>query len=168
MGTARCRRRGAAVPVFGPVATAAGTGVGVDGYAVWQVFEGDAAAVAARVARLRELDAYDGFTFSELMAMSASTIDRYLKPLRDAARPKGLAATRPAGELLRNSITIRKASDELDGLPGNVEADTVAHCGPSLKGEFCRTLTVVDFATGWTENASARNNAYRNLPRPRP
>ena len=40
-------------PVFGPVATAAGTGVGVDGYAVWQVFEGDAAAVAARVARLR-------------------------------------------------------------------------------------------------------------------
>lgn len=44
---------GAAVPVFGPVATAAGTGVGVDGYAVWQVFEGDAAAVAARVARLR-------------------------------------------------------------------------------------------------------------------
>ncbi|WP_370611226.1 hypothetical protein [Bifidobacterium longum] len=59
-----------------------------------------------------ELDAYDGFTFSELMAMSASTIDRYLKPLRDAARPKGLAATRPAGELLRNSITIRKASDE--------------------------------------------------------
>lgn len=65
-----------------------------------------------------ELDAYDGFTFSELMAMSASTIDRYLKPLRDAAHPKGLAATRPAGELLRNSITIRKASDELDGLPG--------------------------------------------------
>ncbi len=67
------------------------------------------------------------------------------------------------GELLRNSITIRKASDELDGLPGDVEADTVAHCGPSLRGEFCRTLTVVDFATGWTENASARNNAYRNL-----
>ncbi|WP_236714501.1 hypothetical protein [Bifidobacterium breve] len=51
--------------------------------------------------------------------------------MRDAARPKGIATTRPAGELLRNSITIRKAGDELDGLPGNVEADTVAHCGPS-------------------------------------
>ncbi len=99
----------------------------------------------------------------ELLAMSAATMDRYLKPVRDAANPKGMASTRPAGELLRNSITIRKAGDELDGLPGNVEADTVAHCGPSLKGEFCRTLTVVDFATGWTENASARNNAYRNL-----
>lgn len=99
------------------------------------------------------------------MTMSAATVDRYLRPVRDAARPKGIATTRPAGELLRNSITIRKAGDELDGLPGNVEADTVAHCGPSARGEFCRTLTVVDFATGWTENASARNNAYRNLSR---
>ena len=110
-----------------------------------------------------ELDDYGGDVFDELMAMSAATVDRYLRPVRDAARPRGLASTRPAGELLRNSITIRKASDELDGLPGDVEADTVAHCDPSLRGEFCRTLTVVDFATGWTENASARNNAYRNL-----
>lgn len=110
-----------------------------------------------------ELRGFDTATVDELLAMSAATMDRYLKPVRDAANPKGMASTRPAGELLRNSITIRKAGDELDGLPGNVEADTVAHCGPSLKGEFCRTLTVVDFATGWTENASARNNAYRNL-----
>ena len=90
---------------------------------------------------------------------------KHLKPVRDATRAKGVSATRPAGKLLRNSITIRKVGDELDGLPGNVEADTVAHCGPSLRGEFCRTLTVVDFATGWTENASARNNAYKNLSR---
>ena len=94
-----------------------------------------------------ELRGFDTATVDELLAMSAATMDRYLKPVRDAANPKGMASTRPAGELLRNSITIRKAGDELDGLPGNVEADTVAHCGPSLKGEFCRTLTVVDFAT---------------------
>ncbi|WP_223849656.1 DDE-type integrase/transposase/recombinase [Bifidobacterium vespertilionis] len=112
-----------------------------------------------------ELSEYDGFAFNELMAMSPATMDRYLKRTRDAAKPKGLAGTRPAGELVRNSITIRKASDELDGLPGNVEADTVAHCGPSLKGEFCRTLTVVDIATGWTENASCRNNAFANFSR---
>lgn len=110
-----------------------------------------------------ELDDYGGDVFDELMATGAATVDRYLRPVRDAARPRGLASTRPAGELLRNSITIRKASDELDGLPGDVEADTVAHCGPSLRGEFCRTPAVAGFATGWTENASARNNAYRNL-----
>ena len=112
-----------------------------------------------------ELDGFRDAEFAELMAMSPATMDRYLRPVREAARPKGMAATRPAGELLRNSIAIRKAGDELDGLPGNVEADTVSHCGPSLKGEFCRTLTVVDFATGWTENASCRNNAFRNLSR---
>ena len=97
--------------------------------------------------------------------MSAATMDRYLKKTRDAARPRGIATTRPAGEPLRNPITIRKAGDELDGLPGNVEADTVAHCGPSVRGEFRRTLTVVDIATGWTENASCRNNAFANLSR---
>ena len=43
-----------------------------------------------------ELDAYDGSTFDELMTMSAATVDRYLRPVRDAARPKGIATTRPA------------------------------------------------------------------------
>ena len=112
-----------------------------------------------------ELAEYDGFAFNELMVMSPATMDRYLRKSRDAARPEGLAGTRPAGELLCNSIAIRKAGDELDGLSGNVEADTVAHCGPSLRGEFCRTLTVVDIATGWTANASCRNNAFANFSR---
>lgn len=34
-----------------------------------------------------ELDAYDGSAFRELASMSAATIDRYLRPVRDAARP---------------------------------------------------------------------------------
>jgi hypothetical protein len=42
-----------------------------------------------------------------------------------------------------------------------IEADTVAHCGPTLKGEFCRTLTMTDLTAGWTENASIRNNASK-------
>jgi hypothetical protein len=37
-----------------------------------------------------------------------------------------------------------------------IEADTVAHCGPTLQGEFTRTLTMTDLVTGWTENASIR------------
>jgi len=44
---------------------------------------------------------------------------------------------------------------------GVIEADTVAHCGPSLIGEFARTLTMTDLVTGWTENASIRNNASK-------
>ncbi|PLS24100.1 Integrase core domain, partial [Bifidobacterium imperatoris] len=61
-----------------------------------------------------ELADWDGFAFRELERMSAATMDRYLKKTRDAARPRGISTTRPAGELLRNSITIRKAGDELD------------------------------------------------------
>jgi hypothetical protein len=42
-----------------------------------------------------------------------------------------------------------------------IEADTVAHCGPTFEGEFARTLTMTDLVTGWTENASIRNNASK-------
>lgn len=94
----------------------------------------------------------------ELRALSAATVDRYLAPARHAMALKGISTTTP-GPLLRNSISIRKATDELDDVPGMIEADTVAHCGPTLKGEFARTLTMTDMATGWTEARSIRNNA---------
>jgi len=42
-----------------------------------------------------------------------------------------------------------------------IEADTVAPCGPTLIGEFARTLTMTDIVTGWTENCSVRNNASK-------
>jgi hypothetical protein len=35
--------------------------------------------------------------------------------------------------------------------PGFLEADTVAHCGDSLAGQFAFTVDCVDIATGWTE-----------------
>lgn len=46
---------------------------------------------------------------------------------------------------------------------GAVEADTVAHCGPTFAGEFARTLTMTDLASGWTENTSIRNNASTRI-----
>ena len=36
--------------------------------------------------------------------------------------------------------------------PGFFEADTVAHCGTSLMGDFVWSLTFTDICTGWTEN----------------
>lgn len=41
---------------------------------------------------------------------------------------------------------------------GVIWADTVAHCGPTFVGEFARTVTMTDLVTGWTGNASIRNN----------
>jgi len=97
---------------------------------------------------------------AELKAMSAATVDRYLKPARDRTRIKGISTTKPS-PLLRNSITIRTCADEAPEVPGVIEADTVAHCGPTLIGEFARTLTMTDLVIGWTENCSIRNNAAK-------
>lgn len=97
---------------------------------------------------------------TELAAMSAATVDRYLRPARDRMRLKGISTTK-ASPLLRTSIKIRTVADERDDRPGAIEADTVAHCGPTFVGEFARTLTMTDMFTGWTENVSIRNNASR-------
>ena len=97
---------------------------------------------------------------AELNAMSAATVDRYLKPVRDRMRIKGVSTTKPS-PLLRNSISVRTCADEAPDKPGVIEADTVAHCGPTLIGEFARTLTMTDVVIGWTENCSIRNNAAK-------
>lgn len=97
---------------------------------------------------------------SELQAMSPATIDRYLAPGRQAMRLRGISTTTPS-PLLRNSIGLSKTGDAPATIPGVIEADTVAHCGPTFAGEFVRTLTMTCLVTGWTENASIRNNASK-------
>lgn len=96
----------------------------------------------------------------QLFNISGATIDRLLRPARAALAPKGLTATKP-GPLLRSSITVRKAGDEHEQVPGFLEVDLVAHCGPALVGEFAWTLTATDVFTGWTENVAIRNKAAK-------
>lgn len=75
-------------------------------------------------------------------------------------RFEGISGTKP-GPLLRNSIQVRKTGDEHEQTPGFCELDLVLHCGPTLKGEFCRSLTVTDVNAGWTENLALKNSAHR-------
>ena len=82
-----------------------------------------------------------------LTQVSSSTIDRILVAHRGLVN-RGLSTTSPS--LIKNKIPIKL----LDGgitEPGFVEADTVAHCGTSMAGEFVNTLTVTDLLSGWTE-----------------
>lgn len=84
-----------------------------------------------------------------LLRISAPTIDRLLKPLRAKYRPRGRTTTKP-GTLLKKQIPIK--TDQWDETrPGFLEADTVAHCGDSLLGDFAYTIDLVDIASGWTE-----------------
>lgn len=105
---------------------------------------------------------YSSQVRGELEAMSAATIDRYLAPARAKDPLHGLTGTKPS-PLLRSSITVRKAGDEVEEAPGFFECDTVAHCGPTLKGEFCRTVNLTDMRTGWVATCSVRNNAHVNV-----
>lgn len=86
----------------------------------------------------------------KLLRISAATIDRLLQKERARHRAKGLCGTRPGG-LLKHQIPIRTDNDDVDR-PGFLEADTVAHCGNSLAGDFIWSLTFTDIFSQWTEN----------------
>lgn len=101
---------------------------------------------------------YDAQVRAQLLSMSPATIDRYLSAAKARGALKGISATKP-GTLLRNSITVRKAGDEVEAEPGLFEVDSIAHCGPTLKGEFARTVNLTDVLTGWVFTISIRNNA---------
>jgi len=105
---------------------------------------------------------YSGEVRQELLAMSAATIDRYLKTVKAKDQISGISTTKPS-PLLRNSIKVRRAGDEVEAEPGFFEGDTVAHCGPTLKGEFVRTLNLTDVHTGWVFTRSIRNNAHTHI-----
>lgn len=108
-------------------------------------------------------DAYEPLspeTEQQLRTLSAATIDRLLKAHRVRAG-KGRCTTKP-GTLLKNQIPIR--TDHWDVTePGFVEADTVAHCGNSLAGDFIWSLTLTDINSGWTENRATWNHGAQGV-----
>ncbi len=85
----------------------------------------------------------------KLLGMSASTIDRRLRPYRPKI-PRGLATTKP-GSLLKKQVPVRTYTPWDEQRPGFVEIDLVAHCGSSTDGHYLNSLVVTDIATGWTE-----------------
>lgn len=98
----------------------------------------------------------------QLVTMSPATIDRLLKPTKEARYPAAKSATRP-GATLRSSIVARRALDKMEQAPGFFEIDLVAHCGHTLRGEHAWTLTATDVYLGWTENISIRNRAHSRV-----
>ncbi len=87
--------------------------------------------------------------------MSPATIDRLLKPIKVKQPKHGLCGTKP-GSLIKNQIPIKTNQWE-ETKPGFMEADTVAHCGNRLEGDFIWSLTMTDIHTTWTENRAVWN-----------
>lgn len=97
----------------------------------------------------------------DLLAMSAATLDRLLKRSRFQHRRRGLCTTKP-GKLLRHHIPLRDGPPDTKHL-GHIEADTVAHCGDSVAGEFVYSLTFTDLCTGWTEDRATWNKSAHGI-----
>ena len=103
----------------------------------------------------------DDLIRGQLYSISPSTIDRLLKPVRLKHPRKGISGTKP-GRLLKNQIPIK--TDHWDVTqPGYMEADTVAHCGNSLAGDFVWSLTLTDIKSTWTENRATWNKGSHGV-----
>lgn len=79
---------------------------------------------------------------TKLLTIRPGTLDRLLRSVRKKHGWRGLSETR-SGEYLSNRIPV-KISHEDDTEPGFIQADTVAHCGGSLDGDFVWSLTFTD------------------------
>ena len=87
-----------------------------------------------------------------LLAASAATLDRLLKPVRSTV--SGRRRRRRNLSTGRN-IPVRTFADWNRTPPGFLEIDLVAHCGDNMGGSFIFSLVATsvctDVCTGWTE-----------------
>ena len=96
----------------------------------------------------------------KLLAISASTIDRLLKPERAKHLLKRRCGTKP-GTLLKHQVPIRTFDDWNEAEAGFLEMDLVGHDGGIGSGDYCQTLDMTDVATGWTEQRAVLNKAEK-------
>jgi hypothetical protein len=116
-----------------------------------------------RLRRRQALREFPVAVQARVAGMSAATIDRALKPLREqTGARRGISTTR-AGTLLKRQIAIRTFADWTDARPGFLEMDLVAHCGWSGAGPFLYTLSMVDVATGWVACAGLRDKRQETV-----
>jgi hypothetical protein len=87
---------------------------------------------------------------SKVLAMSAATIDRLLRALRNAIRPRKPRRSAPEP---RRRVPLRTFADWNTPQPGCMEMDLVAHCGDVNRGSYINSLVLTDIASGWTEAA---------------
>lgn len=99
-----------------------------------------------------------GRTKALLLKVSASTVDRLLKPYRDKLKFKKRYKGNPFSSNLKRSIKVEAWFDRPKE-PGYVEVDLVHHSGASGKGDFIYTLTATEVKTGWTELRALKNKA---------
>jgi hypothetical protein len=96
-----------------------------------------------------------------LLSVSAAEIDILLAPAKKMAKPFGISTTKTAQTPLRSLIPVLVHYKQGLVIPGYFNFDTVAHCGWTTAGEYCKTLTGTDTYSGWIEERSLLNTANK-------
>lgn len=97
----------------------------------------------------------------QLRSISAAQIDRLLAPRKAQVQHRGRCGTKP-GSLLKHHIPIRTDNWDITK-PGWLEADTVAHCGAFLEGDFIWSVTYTDIYSGWTSLRAVFNKGAHGV-----
>jgi hypothetical protein len=97
-------------------------------------------------------------TREKALKISPASIDRVLQPVRKKYGSHGLGATR-AVHPLKHQVPIRTHHSNIDR-PGAIQADTVAHGGDSVEGDFIWSVTMTDVFSQWTESRVVWNKGY--------
>jgi hypothetical protein len=101
-------------------------------------------------------------TRASLVAASAATLDRLLRPLR-RRRARHPRRPSPARGSVRGQVPLRTWGDWAGVRPGAVQGDLVLHCGESGDGFYLTTLVAVDVATTWTELEAVWGLGHRRV-----
>ena len=83
-----------------------------------------------------------------LLAASAATLDRLLKPIRPTVVSR---RRRRRKRSMGKRVPERTYNDWNGPPPGFLEIDLVVHSGGPLSGSFIHSLVATDVCTGWTE-----------------
>jgi hypothetical protein len=96
-----------------------------------------------------------------LEEVSPAEADLLLREARKKLEIRGVSTTRAAQRPVRSQIPVRVGFERDKVKPGFFACDTVGHRGGSARGQFRKTLTVMDMFSGWIEERALPNAANR-------
>ena len=97
-------------------------------------------------------------SYEKLLSISPASIDRLLRPYKQAMKLRGRTHTKPTS-LLKAQIPMRTWSETPVNEPGHYQADLVGHEGGNARGEYAFSLDCIELFSGWSEPRALRNRA---------
>jgi hypothetical protein len=97
---------------------------------------------------------------ARLKKISASAIDRLLKPVKARMKIKGTSGTKPASGHLKKLVSMLSHYECIEQGEGLWQIDLVQHDGGNPQGEFCYTLTITEVKNAWTAHFALKNKAH--------